>query len=121
MSQRFSLAIGVVMVVTSTQLVAAQAPGSPVAPNRLGMVTVRPEPTADRLTIAWPTAAMRRGTSERLIIGGVVGAVAGLVACTAISNIIEEEGGFHTCTAKGNVLFGLGGAAVGVLAANATR
>jgi hypothetical protein len=120
MSHCSIVTVGMLLVGGATASLAAQAPGPLSGPTQNVVTAGGREPTADRLTIAWPTA-MRRSTSERLIIGGVVGAVAGLVACTAISNIIEEEGGFHTCTAKGNVLFGLGGAAVGVLAANATR
>ncbi len=59
------------------------------------------------------------GADERLVrgtIGGLIGAVAGLVTCTAISNAIADAGaGFSTCTTKGNLLFAGGGFALGFL------
>jgi hypothetical protein len=54
---------------------------------------------------------------QRLVrgtIGGVIGAVAGLATCTAISNAIADEGtGFSTCTTKGNLMFAGGGMVLG--------
>ena len=60
-----------------------------------------------------------QGESHRLrnaLIGGVIGGVAGVVTCTAISNATNDPGtGFSTCTTKGYLLFGLGGFGLGAL------
>ena len=46
----------------------------------------------------------------------LVGAAAGLVACTLISNAAKDPGtGTSSCTAQGNIIFGAGGAVVGGL------
>ena len=92
----------------------------PSAPTAL-VAAARLAPSERPVAIRWPVAMAQRAPSKRVVVGGVLGAVVGVAACTAISNLIEEEGGFHTCTAKGNVLFGLGGAVVGALVAHATR
>lgn len=104
--------------------VSAQAPQRITAPlPHTGILAITTIAGTDRppLRLEWPTATVRRSSSERIIVGAVLGAVAGLITCTAISNISEDEGGFHTCTAKGNVLFGVGGAALGALVAHLTR
>jgi hypothetical protein len=47
--------------------------------------------------------------------GGVIGAAAGVVACTLISNLLvnTEIDGFTTCTTKGYLMFGGAGGALG--------
>ena len=62
---------------------------------------------------ALPAMAPDRGRSA--LIGGALGAAAGILLCTAFSTISNDsaDGGFSTCTAKGYVLFGATGAAVG--------
>lgn len=58
-----------------------------------------------------------QGGSNRLtrgVIGGLIGAVAGVAVCTLFSNAFFNEGeGFSTCTTKGNLMFAGGGLAVG--------
>ena len=50
------------------------------------------------------------------LIGGLIGAAAGVITCTVISNIANDPGtGFSTCDATAYVGFGLGGFAVGAL------
>lgn len=50
----------------------------------------------------------------RALVGAFIGAAAGLVVCTAISNLSKDRGtGFTTCTSKGYVQFALGGIAIG--------
>lgn len=54
--------------------------------------------------------------ARHAVIGGLIGGAAGILACTAISNIANDPGsGFSTCDAKAYIGFGLGGAAVGAL------
>jgi hypothetical protein len=57
----------------------------------------------------------RRG--RRALIGGAIGAVAGLAVCTVISNLTDERvRGFSTCTWKGYLLTGGIGFGVGFAA-----
>ncbi len=59
------------------------------------------------------------GSSHRLrnaVIGAAAGAVAGVVTCTVISNLAKDPGtGFSTCTTRGYLLLGGGGAGLGAL------
>lgn len=62
--------------------------------------------------------APNRGETNRgrsAVIGGIIGSVAGVVVCTGISSLTNDsaDGGFSTCTTKGNLLFATGGFAVG--------
>ena len=50
------------------------------------------------------------------LIGGLIGAAAGVITCTVISNIANDPGtGFSTCDATAYLGFGIGGFAVGAL------
>ena len=50
-------------------------------------------------------------------LGGAIGAVAGVVFCTVVSNIAKDAGtGFSTCTTKGYLLTGGIGFGLGALA-----
>lgn len=61
------------------------------------------------------TAISRKG--RRALIGGAIGAVAGLAVCTVISNMTDEgAAGFSTCTWKGYLLTGGIGFGVGFAA-----
>ena len=67
-----------------------------------------------------PGAIAMPATSRRVrhaLIGGAIGAVAGLAVCTAISNIADDAAvdRFTTCTAKGYLLTGSIGFATGFL------
>jgi len=51
---------------------------------------------------------------RRGVIGGLIGAVAGLATCTLISTaFFNEGGGMSTCTTEGNLAFAGGGFALG--------
>lgn len=58
-------------------------------------------------------AARAASKARNALIGGAIGAVAGLGFCTVISNITNEGGGFSTCTRKGYLLTGGVGFALG--------
>ena len=67
----------------------------------------------DRLRLAPPR---QRSRGSYALIGGLIGSAAGIVVCTAISNVVKDEGtGFSTCTTSGYVGFAAGGFAVGAL------
>jgi hypothetical protein len=65
----------------------------------------------DRLHLVPP---LQRSRGSHALIGGLIGSAAGIVVCTAISNLVNE-GGFSTCTTSGYVGFAVGGFAVGAL------
>jgi hypothetical protein len=47
-------------------------------------------------------------------VGGLIGAVGGVVVCTVISNLADDSAdGFSTCTLKGYLLTGAAGFALG--------
>jgi hypothetical protein len=60
-----------------------------------------------------PPASLQR--TRNALIGGVIGAAAGVAVCTVISNIADDaaEDRFTTCTAKGYLLTGGIGFALG--------
>ena len=105
----------------STGLVPAQLdPGA----TSLGMaVTVDQRlypPPAVQVSSRHPAVpALPQGSSgsprlRRGVIGGLIGAVAGIATCTLISNaFFNEGGGMSTCTTKGNLIFAGGGFAGG--------
>ncbi len=63
------------------------------------------------------TNALRRASGGRMVLGGVIGAATGVLACNLISEAIEEAKGSSGCTTKGNLMFGVGGAVIGLLVA----
>lgn len=70
------------------------------------------------LPVSQQAGSQRSNRTRRAIIGGVLGAVAGVATCTIISTAFFDEsadGGISTCTAKGNIIFGGGGFALGAL------
>ena len=56
----------------------------------------------------------QRSRTGHAVLGGVIGAAAGIVVCTAISNYVNE-GGFSTCTTTGYVVHAGVGFGVGAL------
>jgi len=51
---------------------------------------------------------------QRGVLGGLIGAVAGVAACTLLSNaFFNEGGGISSCTTKGNLIFAGTGFALG--------
>jgi len=95
---------------------------------------VEPEPVSLRVTIdhrlypppveqLFPLRPMAGGVPQeshtapslrRGVIGGLIGAVAGVATCTLISNaFFNEGGGMSTCTTEGNLAFAGGGFALG--------
>jgi hypothetical protein len=97
----------------------AQAQGpAPIPQRQAAFASWRPpEPTeaADRASGSSGTTISRQG--RRALIGGAIGAVAGLAVCTVISNLTDEGAeGFSTCTWKGYLLTGGIGFGVGFAA-----
>ena len=65
------------------------------------------------LRLRLPASAGRR-RAQHASLGAVIGGAVGIVTCTVISNIAKDPGtGFSTCTWKGYLGLGLGGAALG--------
>jgi len=64
---------------------------------------------------ALPQGPSQSRQLRRGVLGGVIGAVAGVATCTLISNVFFNEGssGMSTCTTKGNLVFAGGGFAAG--------
>src|SRR5687767_1923779 len=109
-------------------LVSAKATAQPVVPHslqraRLEAVLSNADPRlaypvpAGRLTTRLPARiplAPQSGEANRTrnaIIGGVIGSAVGIGVCTGISSLTNDSanGGFSTCTVKGNLMFGVGG------------
>lgn len=69
-----------------------------------------------RTTVPAPHGAASHRT-RTVLIGGMIGSVVGIGVCTGISSLMNDsaKGGFSTCTAKGNIAFGVGGFAVGAV------
>jgi hypothetical protein len=68
----------------------------------------------DPVLPALPQGSPRSRQLRRGVLGGVIGAVAGVATCTLISNVFFNEGeGLSTCTTKGNLVFAGGGFAAG--------
>ena len=77
-------------------------------------------PAASALVIPERVVRMPPASSQRArnaLIGGVIGAAAGIVICTVISNISDDAAidRFTTCTAKGYLVSGGLGFAAGSL------
>jgi len=101
---------------------AVASPGEGAYESALALVDHRlyPAPTVPSSvleTLADGLPPEPNGGSNRLtrgLIGGLIGAVAGVAMCTLISNaFFNEAGGFSTCTTTGNLMFAGGGLAVG--------
>ena len=94
-------------------------------PATLGVsAEIRFAPVKDTVSLArLELSSMRRlDRTGNVVVGGVIGAVTGIVACTVISNIANDPGtGFSTCTETGYLAFGLGGFAVGALVGAAIK
>ncbi len=109
---------GAALLMLAATSLPAQSPQRIAGPvSNPGYVTIARTVVSEAATpaLGWPSGAVQPASGRRVVGWTVLGAVAGLVTCTAISNISEDEGGFHTCTAKGNILSGAGGAVVGAL------
>jgi hypothetical protein len=74
-------------------------------------VAVDQSALTDRLRLA---PLRQRSRAGHAVLGGVIGAAAGIVVCTAISNYVNE-GGFSTCTTTGYVVHAAVGFGVGAL------
>ena len=105
-----------------THPLAAQARALEGAGGRfLSWTAAIPVQAASTLEVSRPAPA--QGPSvERVLLGGLIGAAAGALLCTVISNISDEAANerFTTCTAGGYLLFGGGGFAIGALIAAAS-
>ncbi len=108
--------LAVLVFLVPTQLCAQLAP----APLILSRSTFASSGVSSA-SISAAAIRMRAASPHRVrnaLIGGVIGAAAGAVVCTAISNIADDAAvdRFTTCTAKGYLLTGGVGFGVGFLA-----
>jgi hypothetical protein len=120
MRHPFVNALLVSAFVVSSQAAVAQQAAPPFPAFQPVITATRPagELSSDRRALnvpSWSDAtASHRG--RHALIGGLIGAAAGVITCTVISNVANDPGtGFSTCDATAYVGFGLGGFAVGAL------
>jgi hypothetical protein len=68
-------------------------------------------------TLSGTMVRVQRDRKNRWLIGGAIGAVAGVVACTAISTIIDDsaEGGLSFCPLDTYLLMGGAGFVLGAV------
>jgi hypothetical protein len=121
---RFGLLLTLVACVQFTPygVAAAQSPG-PRQDRVITFASWGPATPAAQNTSArtYGSDALRSHRTRRILIGGAVGATAGLAACTAISTLADDsaDGGLSFCPLDTYLLVGgagfLGGAAVGWL------
>lgn len=96
--------------------VAAPQGAGPLAPPPDAFASWSPAglPAADHGTLALSLQAGSRAGNA--LLGGAIGAAAGVVFCTVVSNIAKDEGtGFSTCTTNGYLLTGGIGFALGMV------
>lgn len=122
----FALGLAVPLTPALGQLPGPRPPEVPASARsrvRIGPATVPPitlligppagRSLTERLGLDQAPASHR---GRNALIGGLIGGAVGIVTCTVISNISKDPGtGFSTCTAKGYLGLGLGGAALGAL------
>lgn len=97
----------VVLFFVAPSLLRAQVEPAPVMLGRPTFASWDPSPPAiSTEAVRMPGASRHR--LRNALIGGVVGAAAGAIVCTAISNIADDAAvdRFTTCTAKGYLLTG---------------
>lgn len=71
-------------------------------------------PRPDEVAVTTHPVARARPPGRNALIGGAIGALAGVALCTAFSNLMNEgSAGFSTCTRDGYLLFGSAGFALG--------
>jgi hypothetical protein len=72
-----------------------------------------PSESSSKLGVELVSASRDRG--DQALLGGVIGAAAGLVTCTVISTIMDDsaEGGLSFCPLDTSLLFVAGGFALG--------
>lgn len=104
-----TLGLLVLPVVAGAQRIAGPQPGR-------AMAVVSSAPPAAEVPQRHANA-IRRASPARLVVGGAIGAAVGLLTCNLISEATEEVEESSHCTTKGNLYFGIGGAALGVLVA----
>ena len=63
------------------------------------------------------TNALRRASGGRMVLGGVIGAATGVLACKLRSDVVWESMAARGRTARGDLMFGVGCAVIGLLVA----
>jgi len=109
--RRFIILLALLLPATAT----AQQAG-PVAGEQRAFVSWEPAAFAGQVRpVVLPEVSARsKDRVGNALLGGTIGAVAGVTFCTVVSNIVKDEGtGFSTCTTSGYLLtggigFGLG-------------
>ena len=106
-----------VLIIFLPSLLHAQLAPAPLALSRSTFASSGASSASiSAASIRMPSASTHR--VRNALIGGVIGAAAGAVVCTAISNIADDAAvdRFTTCTAKGYLLTGGVGFGAGFLA-----
>ena len=95
----------VLLLLVLPSAVQAQGPRSSVLFDH-SLVSEQVPATIQPTAVLVPAASPHR--TRNALIGGVIGAAAGVAVCTVISNIADDaaEDRFTTCTAKGYFLTG---------------
>ena len=107
--------IALLLLVTTRAAAQPSRSGQPPFRTSLTSLTSPTSPSTLTARLRLPPAPARDRTGH-VLVGGLIGSAAGIVACTAISNYVKDKGtGFSTCTTKGYVGFVAGGFAVGAV------
>ena len=120
MSHRSIRLIVLAILVVTAKPVAGQmsvrlAPDQPVPLQDLTLSVFSAESPFLSNPLGLPPAP-RNHRVRNVVLGGLIGAATGVIACTAISNIVNDPGtGTSTCDTKAYIGFALGGAALGAL------
>jgi hypothetical protein len=94
---------------------AAQRPG-PVAVPSPSFESWEPGGGSHRAFQRNVLVAGSKDRTRNALLGGAIGALAGVTFCTVVSNLVKDEGtGFSTCTTSGYLLTGGVGLALGLL------
>lgn len=119
MLNRFAtLAFSAILVVTANPVAGQMS--LRLAPSRPALLF---DLAGNPLSAEWPSlsngvaiSSARNHRVRNAVIGGLIGAATGVIACTVISNIANDPGtGTSTCDTKAYIGFALGGAALGAL------
>ena len=107
------------LVGTVTSPARAQSPSPIPAAQALQFESWRavlPGEVSSKLTVARLVQGPRNRTRQALL-GGVIGAAAGVVVCTAFSTLIDDsaKGGLSFCPLDTNLLFGGAGFLLGAV------
>jgi hypothetical protein len=104
------------LLLATADLAQAQSPRPLAAAVPLQFESWRPAAALERgRTVSGQFVAAPRHRTRRALLGGAIGAAAGLVFCTAVSTLANDsaEGGLSFCPLDSYVLIGGAGFALG--------